>query len=59
MNLNNNYKIQTAEKITELSIQNGLIPKQDSVEATARAVCDFFKTIFENLDNINEDSQSH
>lgn len=52
--LNNEYKINAAKELTELAIQNNLIDTHSDEESTAKAVCSFFKTIFENLDSGSE-----
>lgn len=47
--LNDNYKHSLAKTFTELAIQNNLISLQGCAEDTANEVCNFYKTIFENL----------
>ena len=49
--LNDDFKITTAKALTELAIQNELIYKYNDEEKTAKAVCTFFKTIFDELDS--------
>ncbi len=48
--LSENYKIETARKLTELAIEKELISKHSNEKLTATTICDFFKTIFEQLD---------
>ena len=55
MKLSSDYKIETARTLTELAIQNDLIPKYaDEIDA-AKAVAIFFKTLHENLDDTNQE----
>lgn len=49
--MNKDYKIKTAIELTELAIQNSLIPIGKNVTATATDVTNFFKTIYESLDD--------
>lgn len=49
--LSDEYKIETAEKLTELAIQNNYISKYSEEEEAAKSICTFFKTVFENLDS--------
>lgn len=49
------YKLSLAKTFTELAIQNDLICKYDNASDTANAVCDFFQTIVDNLDNKSDE----
>lgn len=51
MSYNESFKAQTAKSLTELAIQNSLITNYGSEEETALAICTFFKTIVDNLDD--------
>jgi len=53
--LKNDYKIATAKTLTELAIQNNLIQRYNEEQATAKAVCAFFKTIYDELDSDSEE----
>ena len=51
MNLDIEFKIQTAKDLTVLALQNDYILKYSSSEETAQSVCTFFKTLIANLDD--------
>lgn len=51
--LSSDAKLELAVKYTDLAIQHDLIYKQ-SEEDTAKAICTFFKTIYNELDNTEE-----
>lgn len=51
LKLSVDYKIETARKLTELAIENKLIDNYGDEKITATEVCNFFKTIFEQLDS--------
>ncbi len=53
--LNSDYKIKTAQSLTELAIQNNLILQYSEEQETAKAVCAFFKTIYDELDSDSEE----
>jgi hypothetical protein len=53
--LKTEYKITTAKTLTELAIQNKLIPDYNDEKANATAVCNFFKTVFSELDTNSEE----
>lgn len=57
MKLSDTYKAETARSLTELAIQNGLISKNASPAQTAKYVCDFFKTIIDEIDNSSDPSK--
>ncbi len=47
------YKLKTAEKFTELAIENGLIETFSNGDLAAEQVCKFYQYIVENIDKSN------
>ena len=52
--LADSFKLSIADKLTQLAIENGLIPANTDVTVTATNVTKFFKTILETIDSNNE-----
>lgn len=46
-------KLKTAEKFTELAIQNGLLETFSDGDLAAEQVCKFYRYIVENIDKSN------
>ncbi len=48
------YKLKTAEKFTELAIENGLFGTYGDGDLAAEQVCKFYQYIIENIDKSNQ-----